>query len=118
MAKPEWGTKRVCQTCSAVYYDFRKTPPVCPTCGTKFDPEALLRSRRGRTLPDEGVGAGGKPEAESVVAKDDELAVLEDDVLDDEVEDDEEEDALIEDASELGEDDDDVGVPVVGDDDR
>ncbi len=111
MAKPEWGTKRVCQGCSGVYYDFKKVPPLCPTCGTKFDPEALLRSRRGRTLPDDGAG---KPEIEAVEAKDDELAVLEDDALVDEVEDDEEEDALIEDASELGEDDDDVGVPVVG----
>lgn len=115
MAKPEWGTKRVCQTCSGIYYDFKKVPAVCPTCSTKFDPEALLRSRRGRTMPDDGAG---KPELETETPKD-ELAVLEEDALVDEVEDEEEEDALIEDASELGEDDDDVGVPVVGtDDDR
>ena len=46
MTKPEWGIKRLCANCSARYYDLKKTPPVCPSCGTTFDPEALLKSRR------------------------------------------------------------------------
>lgn len=55
MAKPEWGIKRICPNCGARYYDLRKDPPTCPACGTVFDPEALLRSRRSRPAPVEEV---------------------------------------------------------------
>ena len=30
------------------FYDFNRTPIVCPGCQTEFDPEAVIRSRRGR----------------------------------------------------------------------
>lgn len=46
MAKPEWGTKRICQSCSAPFYDLRRDPIVCPKCGAVFDPEAILKSRK------------------------------------------------------------------------
>ena len=48
MAKAEWGLKRICPNCGTRYYDFRKDPPTCPACGTVYDPEALLKSRRAR----------------------------------------------------------------------
>jgi uncharacterized protein (TIGR02300 family) len=48
LAKPEWGIKRICQACSIRYYDFDKHPIVCPGCGSGFDPEAVLKSRRAR----------------------------------------------------------------------
>ncbi len=84
MAKPEWGMKRICPSCGARYYDMKKNPPVCPTCKTTFDPENLLRARRGR-------GADKK------VAKD-----AADDVIDAlPVADAAAEDAVIEDAEEL-----------------
>ncbi|MEI6558869.1 MAG: TIGR02300 family protein [Rhodospirillaceae bacterium] len=51
MAKTEWGIKRICPSCSARYYDFHKSPPVCPTCQSVYDPEALLKSRRARPVP-------------------------------------------------------------------
>ncbi|MEI7609579.1 MAG: TIGR02300 family protein [Rhodospirillaceae bacterium] len=51
MAKPEWGVKRICQSCSGRYYDFLKSPQICPTCGTTYDPEAALKSRRARPAP-------------------------------------------------------------------
>ena len=51
MAKPEWGIKRICPACSKIYYDLRREPPSCPSCGTVFDPEALLKSRRARPIP-------------------------------------------------------------------
>ena len=51
MVKPEWGIKRLCQSCGARYYDFLRTPIVCPSCGTTFDSEAVLKSRRARPLP-------------------------------------------------------------------
>ena len=112
MANPAWGTKRVCQSCSAIYYDMKKTPPVCPTCGTKFDPEALLKSRRGRNLPDEPARTP-LDKKEAVVA--DEMEALDDvEIEDAELDDEDEDDALIEDASELGENDDDVGLTVEG----
>ena len=44
----EYGIKRICQSCAARYYDLNKEPPVCPSCGTEYDPEAVMRSRRGR----------------------------------------------------------------------
>jgi uncharacterized protein (TIGR02300 family) len=48
VAKAEWGVKRLCQGCGAKFYDFLKDPSTCPTCGKKFDPEAL-RARRSRS---------------------------------------------------------------------
>ena len=66
MVKPEWGIKRLCQSCGARYYDFLRTPIVCPSCGTTFDSEAVLKSRRARPLPADDT----KPKArKEVVAK-------------------------------------------------
>lgn len=36
MAKPELGTKRLCGSCGAKFYDLGKDPIVCPKCGTVF----------------------------------------------------------------------------------
>ena len=135
MAKPEWGIKRLCQSCGAKYYDFRAQPIVCPKCGATFDPDALLRSRRVRTgtsaKPEEPV-AKPKPAAaakksdeeeqeEEELVDDKELDALEEDDADDadSDSDDEDDEDVIEDASELGEDEDDMAEVVVedGDDD-
>ena len=50
MAKPEWGTKRICPSCGTRYYDLMRDPVVCPKCATPFDPEAFLKSRRTRPV--------------------------------------------------------------------
>ena len=50
MSKPEWGIKRVCPSCSIKYYDFNKTPIICPKCEFEFDPDLLLKSRKGRSI--------------------------------------------------------------------
>ncbi len=50
MSKPEWGIKRVCPSCSIKYYDFNKSPIICPKCEFKFDPDLLLKSRKGRSI--------------------------------------------------------------------
>lgn len=47
MAKPELGTKRLCQSCGAKFYDLSKDPIVCPKCGTVFVAMAIA-STRGR----------------------------------------------------------------------
>ena len=50
MSKPEWGIKRVCPSCSIKYYDFNKDPIKCPKCEFEFDPDLLLKSRKGRSI--------------------------------------------------------------------
>ncbi|HSK40796.1 MAG TPA: TIGR02300 family protein [Arenibaculum sp.] len=125
MAKPEWGTKRICPNCGARYYDLRKDPPVCPSCSTAFDPEALLRSRRSRPAPvEETRKAPVETEDEEVLERSDvEVNGNDDDVGVDDIEEDtddttqEEDEVMIEDASELGEEDD-MGVDVEGDDEE
>ena len=51
MAKPEWGIKRTCQACGKKFYDLNKSPIICPSCGTEFDPNEHLRTRKGKSVP-------------------------------------------------------------------
>ena len=110
MAKPEWGTKRICPSCGTRYYDMTRDPIVCPKCSTPFDPEAFLKSRRSRPAPPvekelEPVSAEEidadleTEEAETAEEEEEEGAAIEEN---------EEDEELIEDASELGEDEDDM----------
>lgn len=130
MAKPEWGVKRICPNCGARYYDLRKDPPVCPSCATQFDPEALLKSRRARPAPVDDVK---KPlpevedeEREGVLDETEEAETedVEDEVSVEDIEEDtedapeDEDDVLIEDTSELGEEDMDEVVDVEGEDEE
>ena len=48
MAHANLGRKQRCTSCGIKFYDLKKTPAVCPACGTEFDPEVLLKSRKGR----------------------------------------------------------------------
>jgi len=49
VAKPEWGTKRQCPACGGRFYDLGKADPVvCIKCEHAFEPEILLKPRRGR----------------------------------------------------------------------
>ena len=50
MSNVEWGIKRVCPSCSVKYYDFNKNPVICPKCEFEFDPDLLLKSRKGRSI--------------------------------------------------------------------
>ncbi|MFV3127562.1 TIGR02300 family protein [Niveispirillum sp. KHB5.9] len=126
MAKPEWGIKRICPNCGGRYYDMQKNPPTCPSCGTVFDPEALLKSRRARPLPvedtkkavakrDDEEALDNEAEEELEVADDvaDDEADVADDLEADEVDDGvgDDEDVLLEDADEL-DDGDDMGEVV------
>jgi uncharacterized protein (TIGR02300 family) len=111
LAKPEWGTKRICPSCGARYYDLLREPVICPKCSTPFDPEAFLRARRARppapvekelepVSPGDSEGDLETEEVEAVEDEDEAGAPIE--------EAEEEEEELIEDASELGEDEDDM----------
>jgi uncharacterized protein (TIGR02300 family) len=120
VAKPEWGVKRICPNCGTRYYDLRKDPPICPSCATPFDPEALLKSRRARPAPvddtkktpapkeDEGLDTETEEEVLDTEETEEEVAVEDIDAEEDAHED----DVLIEDTSELGEDDMDEVVEV------
>jgi uncharacterized protein (TIGR02300 family) len=108
LAKPEWGTKRICPSCGTRYYDLLRDQVICPKCSTPYDPEAFLKARRSRPAlaPEKElapVGDDVDTDAEELeTAEDEEEAVpLEDG-------EDEEEEEMIEDASELGEDEDDM----------
>ena len=48
MANPELGAKQICPNCQAKFYDLNRRPATCPKCGTAFDPEEAVRSRRMR----------------------------------------------------------------------
>jgi len=48
MVDAQLGRKQKCSSCGIKFYDLNKKPVLCPTCKTEFDPESLLKSRRGR----------------------------------------------------------------------
>lgn len=123
VSNPKWGSKRICLGCGAKFYDLRKSPIICPSCGAEFDPEALLKSRRGRSAPKPEPAAAKpkKAKAAPVGDDDDESDAEEEDFdIDDAEADaavgDDDDDDYIEDTSDLG--DDDVSDVVVGDDDK
>ena len=117
LAKPEWGTKRTCQSCGSRFYDFGRSPIVCPNCGAVFDLEVLNRARRARPATraaviaaeeeETAVAGGGLADADAELEEEvvDDAAIEEDNAVI-EADDDQEDENLIEDASELGEDED------------
>ncbi|MDG1412978.1 MAG: TIGR02300 family protein, partial [Alphaproteobacteria bacterium] len=60
MVSEELGQKRRCFSCGMKFYDFNKSPITCPECGSEFDPENLLKSRRGKSAVKAAVA---KPDA-------------------------------------------------------
>ena len=133
MAKAEWGIKRICHNCGARYYDLLHDPIVCPACGTEYDPDAFLRSRRTRSAvvdepaprpvprkappaeePEELEEAAledASSEEAGIEAEDGEALETLETGEDDFSEEDTAEQEMLEDASELG-DDEDVSIDV------
>ncbi len=108
MAKPEWGTKRICPSCGTRYYDLLHKPVICPKCSTPYDPEAFLKSRRARPAApvEKEVEPAGAEELDTEVETEEAEASPEEALPLEEAE--EEDEELLEDASELGEDEDDM----------
>src|SRR6185436_1371354 len=48
LIKPDLGTKRICPSCAARFYDLQRRPIECPKCNYTFEPEMLLKQRRTR----------------------------------------------------------------------
>lgn len=42
------GTKRICTSCSAKFYDLEKDPIICPKCDAVYSAEAAAKPKRGR----------------------------------------------------------------------
>ena len=81
MAKAELGLKRTCLSCGMRFYDFNRTPIICPGCQTEFDPEAVIRSRRGRTVAKDspkGTKQAEKPVMDDAVEMDEDNGKVED----------------------------------------
>ena len=53
MVKPELGTKRVCVSCGARFYDLNRAPIVCPKCATEQPAEQPRVRRLPASVPEE-----------------------------------------------------------------
>ena len=72
MAKQDLGKKRRCASCGIKFYDFNKTKIACPSCQTAFNPDQLLKSRRGRAAKAEPVAVAAEAiEDGNILADDD-----------------------------------------------
>jgi len=72
MAKQDLGKKRRCASCGMKFYDFNKTKIACPSCQTAFNPDQLLKSRRGRAAKAEPVAVAAEAiEGGDILADDD-----------------------------------------------
>jgi uncharacterized protein (TIGR02300 family) len=66
VAKPELGTKRLCASCGAKFYDLNKDPIHCPKCGAVYE---VLVARPTRPEPPAAAAAQRPPvPAEEVAA--------------------------------------------------
>jgi len=82
MPKAELGLKRGCLSCGMKFYDFNRTPIICPGCGAEFDPEALVRSRRSRAAAKPASKAAkATPETDPVETENDVDEVAEEEVV-------------------------------------
>ena len=108
MSKPARGSKRVCQSCGARFYDLGRTPIVCPSCQAVYQ-MTQPTSRRGERAPVPEVREKVEPEVEAVALEPETISV-------EEVEEPGEE-AAIEDEEivDLGEDE--AEIPAAGEDD-
>ena len=80
MAKVDLGIKRLCGSCGTRFYDFRRTPILCPGCSAEFDPNHIVKSRKSRS-------ASKASEKAAALDDDDALDIIDDDELDDDLDD-------------------------------
>ncbi len=99
MPKTEWGTKRACGVCGARFYDMKRSPIFCPKCGEEVS--------EARQIPQEDIPPPEEVEVPEVDPIDDDID------FDDEEDPDIKDDDLIEDASELLEEEDENVTGVV-----
>ncbi|MFT8369140.1 FYDLN acid domain-containing protein [Acetobacter papayae] len=98
MTQPDLGTKRVCVSCGARFYDLSRVPAVCPKCGTE-QPALVPRLRRSVD------SLSASTASVTPVKKDDEDIDLDTDT-------DEDDDDVMEDSTDLDDDDDDISSDI------
>lgn len=118
MSGSQRGEKRACPSCGVRFYDLARRPIACPGCGSEFSVDDFVRPRRQRAPEPSPEKSGESAAAASPAAKGaGESAPVEDmaaaEANGKDVEDDDEDESVIEDASELGEDDDDMAEVIV-----
>ena len=106
MAKPEWGTKRMCQSCATKFYDLGKEPVACPSCGAVLDLKAARTSSsasaaKAKPKPEKEVKKK-RPVAAVEPGEEGEIEAIDDADIDDTVP--AEDDEALEDTADLGED--------------
>ena len=102
MAKAELGMKLTCESCETRFYDLNKIPGICPKCGASNSRPVIFKASR-RTPEAAEVKKAEPPKPKDNI----------DDIDDD---DDDDDNDVIEDTSDLGDDDVEVIVKK-GDDD-
>ncbi|MHC0054809.1 TIGR02300 family protein [Actibacterium sp. D379-3] len=109
MPKEEWGVKRVCPNCSTRFYDLRRDPMTCPSCGHSISLSSLT-SGKGRTLVADKSDATNKTSDEAELETGDEVLDDDDtevDLGDDVLEDDDDDEVSLDDIADVAADDDD-----------
>lgn len=100
MAKPDLGTKRVCVACGARFYDLQKSPATCPKCGADQPVDQPRVRRPAGNVPEDKRPKKVAPEADDIE-------------LDVEAADDDADEDVLEDTSDLEDDDDTLGEAVI-----
>ena len=69
MAKAELGIKRLCFSCGMRFYDFRRSPIICPGCSAEFDLSHIAKSRKSRSASKAGekAAAAGDDDASDII---------------------------------------------------
>lgn len=98
MSQPDLGTKRVCVSCGARFYDLNRAPAICPKCGTE-QPALVPRLRRNSD------SLSPVPASATPIKKTDED-------IDIDTDDDTDDDDVMEDTADLDDDDDDISSDI------
>lgn len=63
------GLKRVCASCQTKFYDFNKSPVICPKCKAEFTGVVKIRTRRGRNVIEDAKAKAAADAAEEEVVE-------------------------------------------------
>ena len=102
------GNKLTCSNCGAKFYDLKKKQPVCPKCGEDYVVQKP-KTRRPPAAAEPARAPAPAPDAKETTDGEEGLITpeLEDEILEDD--DEGEDDSVIEDTSDIGGDEEDIG---------
>ena len=108
MNKAKLGNKLTCSNCGAKFYDLKKKQPVCPKCGEEYVVQKP-KTRRAPASTEPKPAAAPAPDSTDTTAGEEELITqgLEDQIVEGDNEG--EGDSVMEDTSDIGGDEEDIG---------